>query len=298
MKFLLIRPAARVEDKPIISFPMTHPPLGLLYLGAVLEKEGYKVEILDYLVEEISFDKLKNSLNSSIAVGITFIDNFQLVNDISKKIRKITPKIPIIIGGSYCSFLPKQSLINIPNADISVIGEGEQVILDIANYLNGEKKLSDIHGIYYRKKSLIKQGKPPKIIKDLDSLPFPARHLVEKYEYGISPWYYKIMNNVTALISSRGCPFSCSFCSKYSNVIEDWRFRVRSAENVINELSEINKKYDSVMIVDDNFLADKKRANKIFDMILDSNIDMEIFIEGARVDTADKNLYKKMKNQE
>ncbi len=295
MKFLLIRPAARFEGKPIISFPMTHPPLGLLYLGAVLEQEGHKVEILDYLVENITREQLKISLKSSDAVGITFIDNFQLVADISKIIRKLNPRIPIIIGGSYCSFLPKDSLVKIPEADISVIGEGEQVILEIVNHLNGTKKLSDIHGIYYRTKKSIKSGKRPKIIKDLDTLPFPARHLVEKHEYGISPWHYKIMNNVTALISSRGCPFSCGFCSKYSNVIEDWKFRMRSAENVVNELIEINKKYNSVVIVDDNFLADKKRAYQIFDMILESNIDMEFFIEGARVDTADKKLYKKMK---
>jgi len=295
MKFLLIRPAARFQGKPIISFPMTHPPLGLLYIGAMLEQEGHKVEILDYLVEDIKREKLENSLKSSDAVGITFIDNFLLAADISKIIKELNPKIPIIVGGPYCTFLPKQALVNIPNADISVIGEGEYVILEIINFLNGTKKLSDVHGIYYRDKNLIKSAKPPHIIDNLDSLPFPARHLVEKCEYGISPWHYRIMKNVTALISSRGCPFNCRFCSKYGNSIKGWRFRMRSAENVVNEILEINKKYHSIAIVDDNFLADKKRAHKIFDMILESNIDMEFFIEGARVDTADKKLYMKMK---
>ncbi|KYK32462.1 MAG: hypothetical protein AYK22_09185 [Thermoplasmatales archaeon SG8-52-3] len=295
MKFLLIRPATRYQGKPKISFPMTHPPLGLLYIGAVLEKNGHKVEILDYLVEDVENEKLKKILKSSDAVGITFIDNYQLAFDISRTIKGFYPRIPIIIGGPYCTFLPKQSLENIPDADICVIGEGEKVILEIVEFLNGKKKRSDIHGIYYRDKNLIKSGKPPQIIEDLDTLPFPARHLVEKYEYGISPWYYRIMKNVTAVISSRGCPFQCRFCSKYGNSINNWKFRARSAENVVDEIKEINKKYNSVAIVDDNFLADKKRAHKIFDMILESNIDMEFFIEGARVDTADRNLYLKMK---
>jgi anaerobic magnesium-protoporphyrin IX monomethyl ester cyclase len=274
---------------------MSHPPLNLLYLGAVLVQEGHKVEILDYLAKNISIEQLENFLTSSDAVGITFIDNFKPAADISRTVKKINPKIPLIIGGSYCTFLPKQSLSNIPDADISVVGEGEQVILDIVKFLQGRKRLSDIHGIYYRDKNSIKSGRIPQVIDNLDALPFPARHLVEKYDYGISPWNYKLMENVTALISSRGCPFSCRFCAKYGNVIKDWKFRERSAENVVNEIQELDGKYRSVVIVDDNFLADKKRAHKIFDMLLESNIDIEFFVEGARVDTADRDLYLKMK---
>ena len=295
MKFLFIRPAFRYKGKTIIPFPMTHPPLGLLYLGAVLEQEGHKVEILDYLAKDISRKQLEKSLSTSNAVGITFVDNFIAAADISRTIKEIKPEIPLIIGGPYCTFLPKQSLLDIPDADICVIGEGEQVILDIVSFLQGRKNLSDIHGIYYRDKSSIKSGKTPQVIDNIEALPFPARHLVEKNNYGISPWNYQLMKNVTTLISSRGCPFNCSFCSKYNNAIKDWRFRKRSAENVVNEIQELNGKYQSVVIVDDNFLADKKRVHKIFDMLLENDTNIEFFIGGARVDTADKDLYLKMK---
>jgi len=97
------------------------------------------------------------------------------------------------------------------------------------------------------------------------------------------------------LISSKGCPFRCRFCSRYCQYIKEWGFRKRSAENVTKEIQGLNGKYKSVVIVDDNFLADKKRAHKIFDILLESDIDIDFLIHGARVDTAEKDLYLKMK---
>jgi anaerobic magnesium-protoporphyrin IX monomethyl ester cyclase len=295
MKLLFIRPGSRINGKPILPWPMTHPPLGLLYIGSVLEKEGHSVEILDHIYHDTLLKDFEKSINSSDAIGISFIDNCKPTADIAKLIKEINPKIPIVIGGSYCTFLPKQSLLDVPEADICVVGEGEQVFIDIIRYLKGQKKLKDISGIYYRQNKSIKQGKQPKVIEDLDSIPFPARKLVEKYDYGISPIGYKLKKNATAIITARGCPFNCRFCAKYSNAIKNWRFRQRSAKNVFEEIKEISQDYRSIMIVDDNLLADKKRAHEIFDLIIEEDINVEFFIEGARVDTADRKLYLKMK---
>lgn len=297
MKILLIRPGDREKIyRFFVCSPLSHPPLGLLYIGAALEKEGHKVEVLDYYAEDISREKLENSLKSSDAVGMmVYTNDYKPSLKISRLIKEINPDIPLIIGGPHCTFLQKQSLIDAPDADICVVGEGEEVILDIVKFLQGKMKLSDIHGIYYRDNNSIKSGKPLKVIDNLDNLPFPARHLVEKYDYGAFAFGYNIKKKVTSLISSKGCPFQCRFCSRYSNLIKDWSFRMRSAENVVNEILEINDKYRSIMVVDDNFLADKKRAHKIFDMLLESDIDLDFLIEGARVDTADKELYLKMK---
>ncbi|MCK4902137.1 MAG: cobalamin-dependent protein, partial [Thermoplasmatales archaeon] len=139
MKFLLLRPGNRekIHRFSIIS-PLTVPPLGLLYLGAVLERDGHKVELLDFYAEDISREQLKNSLMSSDAVGMmVYTDDFKLAVDISRMIKEINPEIPLIIGGPHCTFFQKRSLSNIPDADISVIGEGEQVILDIVRFLQG-----------------------------------------------------------------------------------------------------------------------------------------------------------------
>ncbi len=292
MKFLLIRPGNQKEDSKYVITP----PLGLLYLGAILENEGHNVEILDYYVKNISKGQLKNSLISSDVVGMTIqtID-FKSPNDISKMIKDLDSDMPLIIGGPHCTFVKDHSLKDIPLADISVIGEGEHVILDLAKFLQGKKNLSDIHGIYYRNNGLISSGKPVEVIEELDSLPFPARHLVEKYEYGNSPFGHPHKGNMTSLISSRGCPCRCRFCTRYANFIDGWGYRQRSAENIIREFAEIDEMYSLIYIVDDNFLADKKRAHEIFDGLIKMGKEIEIVIYGARVDSADKELYHKMK---
>ncbi|UCF49183.1 MAG: radical SAM protein [Thermoplasmatales archaeon] len=297
MKFLLIRPGDREKIyRFFICSPLSHPPLGLLYLGAALENNGHEVEVLDYYAEDVSREQLEKSLKSSDAVGMmVYTNDFKPSLNISRQIKEIDPKIPLIIGGPHCTFLQKQSLIDSPNANICVVGEGEEVILDIAKNIQGKKNLSDINGIYYRENKLIKSGKPLKVIENIDDIPFPARHLVDKYEYGAFAFGYNIKKKVTSLITSKGCPYQCRFCSRYSNLIKEWSFRKRSAENVVNEILEINDKYRSIMVVDDNFLADKKRAHKIFDMLLEADVDIDFLIEGARVDTAEKELYIKMK---
>ena len=296
MKFLLIRPGIEYYGEKSVSFsPLSHPPLGLLYLGSVLEQDGHKVEILDFYAEKFSIEKLKESLKNSDAVGISvYSNNYKSAEHLSKIIKKVNIDIPLIIGGPHCSFFPKKSLLDIPHADISVMGEGEYVILDIIQYLKGKKQLSNIHGIHYRENKSILPGKPVKVINNLDKLPYPARHLVEKYDYGTFLFGYKLKGKVTSIITSKGCSFQCRFCNRYGNLIKDWDFRKRSALDVFEEICQINEKYKSLIIVDDNFFSDIKRANNIFDMILDSKINLDILVE-ARVDIANKDLFLKMK---
>jgi anaerobic magnesium-protoporphyrin IX monomethyl ester cyclase len=297
MKFLLIKAGDQKNlDKFIMNAPSIGPPLGLLYLGAVLEKEGHKVEILDYYMENISREQLEKSLMSSNAVGMTIYSyDYIAAANISKMIKEIHAEIPLIIGGPHCTFFQKRALQDIPFADISIVGEGEKTILEIIDFLQGKKKLTDIHGIYYRDNGSVKSGKPIQINDNLDGLPFPARHLVDKYEYGDLPFGYHLKKKVTAIITSRECPFSCRFCSRYENIVKKISFRQRSAENVVKEIQELDGKYRSVLIVDDSFLADNKRAHKIFDMLLEIGTNIEFLIRGTRVDSADRELYKKMK---
>jgi len=294
MKFLLIQAGDQSKKQKLLTLA-TSPPLGLLYLGAILEQEGHKIEVLDYHMEDVSREKLKNSILSSDAVGMTiYTYDRNPAQDISKIVKELDPDIPLLIGGPHCIFHQKQSLSDFPTADISATGEGERIILDLAKYLQGKKKLADINGIYYRDNGAIMSGKPLEVLDDLDGIPFPARHLVEKYDYGELPFGYH-MKKMTAVITSRGCPFNCRFCSRYGNIISAFSFRQRSAENVLKEFEEISEKYRSINIVDENFLVDKKRAHKIFDGIIKMGIKVEIGIHGARVDAADEELYKKMK---
>lgn len=271
-----------------------YPPLGLLYIGRSLEDEGHYVEIIDFFTEEHPEEKLTKSLNSIDAVGIcVYTKAHTEAAQVAHTIKKINPDLPIIIGGPHCTFHPDKALLDISAADISVEGEGEQVIKEIIKALNGTKKLSELHGVYYRKNDEIKTGKPAKIIEDLDSIPFPARHLVDKYEYGKLNKLYFYKPKFTSMLTSRGCPFRCRFCTRHVTSMK--KYRKRSAENVVKELQEINDKYSSVVMVDDNFLEDKKRAYKIMNKIIEIGIDMELYVQCARVDSADRELYMKMK---
>lgn len=270
-----------------------NPPIGLLYVARALEDYGHKVEIIEYFLEDNPDKKIISSIASYDAVGIeTYTLGKEDTLHIAKQIKQCDESIPIIIGGPHCTFYPERALIDIPYANVSVCGEGEHVINHILESIINNKKLDSIPGLYYKKGDEIKKTKDPVVIKDLDSLPFPSRYLVDKYEYGKvnNVFFYK--PKTTAMLSSRGCPYRCRFCTRHVTTIRT--FRKRSVKNVLRELQKINEKYRSVFISDDNFFADKKRAELIFDDIIKMNLDLEIYLNG-RVDSADRILYEKMK---
>jgi anaerobic magnesium-protoporphyrin IX monomethyl ester cyclase len=299
MKFLLINAHQSIEivtstqTKKATKNPWAQP-LGLLYIASILEQEGHQVELIDLVAEDLPDDKIHSVLSGVDAVGIS-VDSFAYpdVASITRKIKQIDAHIPIIIGGPHCTFYPEKSLIDIPCADISVEGEGEETTRDLLNAFEGNKSFSDIAGIRYRNGKQICVGKPPHIITDLDSLPFPARHLVRKYDYGKFGNDYLYKPKFTSIATTRGCPFQCRFCTRH--IVGMNNFRKRSVGNIVSELAEINDEYGSVMMVDDNFLTDKKRVVELLDQIILQGMNIDIVIQGARVDTADEELYKKMK---
>jgi anaerobic magnesium-protoporphyrin IX monomethyl ester cyclase len=272
----------------------TFPPLGMLYMGSMLEQQGHTVELIDFQFESHPLKKVHGLLPSVDLVGIN-VDN--LCRDVQKviaaQVKQMDPSIPLVIGGPYCTVREKYSMQFIPQADICVVGEGEYAIVDIVNALLGKKKLSSIPGVFYRENNHIKTGKPVEIIKDLNKLPFPARHLVDKYKYGKIGKTYMYQPRVTLILTSRGCAFRCRFCIRH--VLTYKSFRQRSAQNVLNELLELNEHYGSVMIIDDNFLTDTKRAHDIMDQLIEHKTTIDLSIAGSRVDTADASLFKKMK---
>lgn len=299
MKFLLIRCSSeqlKPNRQDYLFSPSVYPPLGLEYIAAALEQENHNVEIIDLYKQNISDTQLKKLVTSSDSIGLhVCTDTYSYASQLSAQIKEMDSDIPILIGGPHCTFFKKNALSDIPTADICIVGEGELIIHEIVKYMKGKKELKKISGIFYREHNNIKNGKPLQIIQDLDFPYFPARHLVDKYEYGDFPGGYAFNKRFTSMETSRGCPFRCRFCARYGNVVEGFGFRQRSAEHVVKEIQEIDKKYGSVMIIDDNFLADTKRANKIMDQLIEMNTRIELLIMGARVDTAERKLYSKMK---
>ena len=239
MKFLLINAHQSIEiitptqKKKATKNPWAQP-LGLLYIAGVLEQEGHQVEIIDLVAEDITEEKIQRAMSGVDAVGIS-VDSFAYhdVVAITKHIKQIDAQIPIIIGGPHCTFYPEKSLLDIPYADISVEGEGEDAITDIIKGIEGVKPFSEIAGIRYRKDKEICVGKPPNIITDLDAIPFPARHLVNKYDYGKFGNDYLYRPKFTSLATTRGCPFQCRFCTRH--IVGMNNFRKRSVKSIVDE---------------------------------------------------------------
>lgn len=274
----------------------TLPPLGLMYIASVIEKLGHSVEIIDFRVFDYSDEFILKKIVRADFVGISvFTHSCKLAKQLASRIKELSDDILIIIGGPHCTFLKEKALEDIPEADIAVVLEGETVIKEIIKYLQGKRNISDIPGIYYKEGNLIKKGKPFEIVENLDLISFPARHLIDGSKYGKFPGYDLSKLNYTSMMTSRGCPFRCRFCTRYCNVFPRWGYRERSSDNVVKEFIELNDKYGFVTIIDDNFLSNTKRAHLIFDELIEHGTDIQIQIFGTRSDCADRVLFDKMK---
>jgi radical SAM superfamily enzyme YgiQ (UPF0313 family) len=266
----------------------------LLYIAKILESEGDEVNILDFSCDNFDKQKLSESVNNADVVGITVL-SFSIKNSIEMIdiIRTIKPEIKVIVGGPHCTLFPKK-VLNETKADICIQGDGEFVISDVKKAILGMISFCEISGIYYFENNEIKKGAPLKLIDDLDSIPFPSRNLIRKYNYGsqFNPHIKK--GEFTSIITSRGCPYNCKFCSRNSVSMKKYRFR--SVRNILDELIEISDEgYKYVAFVDDSFLSNKELSGELFDAIIKEKLKLNFIITAARVDSAEEELFKKMK---
>ena len=250
--------------------------------------------MLDFSSEPFSELKLISKVKKADVIGISLL-SFSIDNTkkIVKIARRVKPKIKIIIGGPHCTLFPEKAIVE-TDADICVQGDGEFIISKIKAALQNKTPLSKIPGILYKENGNILKGIPLKLIDDLDKVDFPFRQLANKYNYG-NQFNPKIKNGeFTSIITSRGCPFSCKFCSR--NSVSMKTYRSRSTDNIIEELKDIKKQgYKVVAFVDDSFLSNTVQSNELFDKIIKEDLKLNYIITAARVDSADEKLFKKMK---
>jgi anaerobic magnesium-protoporphyrin IX monomethyl ester cyclase len=295
MKLLLVFPPPEpsLTKKNQIFFGLS-PPLGLLYLAKILENQGNKVTILDFSAEPYQEQKLITALNQTDVVGMTILSpSLNQAKQLIHLVKQYRPDIPIIIGGPHCTLLQKQALKE-TGASIGVIGDGETVITDITKALGGTFDISEIPGVIFQTQQGIETGLTPLLIKDLNTIPFPARHLIQHLIYGREYNPSLRAGEFTAIITSRGCPFHCRFCSRGSIGMQ--QYRMRSIENIITELKEIKAQgYRHVAIADDCFPTNKKQAIALFEEIIKEKLGLSFSITATRVDVADVELYKKMR---
>jgi radical SAM superfamily enzyme YgiQ (UPF0313 family) len=301
MDVLLLNPYDENAVKNSLGF--ITPPLNLMYLAAALEKASFSVKILDDdLLQRgyFKFAELAAKLNPKI-IGVTATTStIKTSLNYLKEVKKLLPDSLTVIGGPHTTFVPFETLKNSQDLDLVVLGEGEETIVDLAKtYHRGENNrecLKKVKGIVYRdnnnwdkEKGDFKLTQPRPLIKDLDSLSFPARHLVPFESYGVSK------NQSGGIITSRGCVYSCGYCS--SSLIMGKKFRSRSPNNVVDEIEELVDNYNihDIAFMDDTFMLNKSRAHKIADEINARDLDVN-FVASSRVDMVNKNLLNKLRD--
>ena len=252
---------------PGLSFETTNVPLGLAWISAVLKRAGFTTRGYDLQVEGMDLPKLGNRIKQvqPKIVGVQFHGqvSFNYSMDVVKYVRQNFPGIPIVTGGQQATFRP-EPIIQEGGVDFLVPGEGEFVMLDLVKHLLGlsdAKPLEEIPSLMYRKNGAIVTHPRAPRIEGLDSIPLPDRDAFDWQKY--PQW---------VIMTSRGCPFRCAFCSSTSFWGNTVRFR--SAENVLAEMQQLVEKYKvtSFLILDDTFTLNKPRLEKICQGIIDRKL--------------------------
>ncbi len=277
------------------------PPLGLLSIGAVLEKEGVPVEIVPANVLGLDWKdieaKIRRDKPDIVGVTITTENRFQSFK-LVRLAKKVHPGCLTVLGGPHASMAAEDCLEHIPELDIVVRGEGEFTLLDICRGWDARpavEALRDIPGTVVRRDGRVVANPPRAPIMDLDGLPFPAFHLVpfEKYNFSFPVPGQGSLPAVN-IMTSRGCPFNCSFCATPIN----WgrQVRMRSPENVVREIELLKERYGIkvVFFFDDTFNASPKRADAICELMIERRLDV-FFKCDVRMDIMTRPLLEKMK---
>ncbi len=270
------------------------PPLGLLYLAAELVSAGYHVEVIDFNSEPYSKQYLGDILRETELVGLSALSyNCGHLGTVIQDIRDLAHDLPVMVGGPDITIRPRL----IEGADVCVAGEAEKTIVDIVDTMLRGGDLSRHAGTIYRdgSRSSVHWGRDPYVEKDLDSIQFPARHLLQSNgrSRGYTLLGRALSDKITIGITSRGCPFSCTFCAH--GALSYNMYRERSVENVVDELEVLNRQgYEVLGIVDDSFTLNRNRVVRIMEGILERKLRLYILVEG-RVDSVDEELLRLMR---
>ena len=293
MKILLVNPPIPHEIELYSTAGIVAPPMGLTYLAAVLEKYGYHVEILDAPVLSLSHEQIEEEIKKREPdiVGITATT--AMINSalqVAKTAKTVLPESIVVLGGIHVTFSYESTMRENPFVDIACIGEGEYTLLELVQTLEKEGDLKNVKGIVYRKNGELVKNQPRPLIENLDELPFPARHLLPMHKYKA----FGENMILGTILTSRGCPFNCIFCS--SSLLFGKKFRARSPKNVVDEVEQFQEAYKTryVEFVDDTFTFDRKRAEAICKEIIDRKLDTR-WVCSCRVDLIDKELMQTLK---
>jgi magnesium-protoporphyrin IX monomethyl ester (oxidative) cyclase len=297
--------------------------MGLGYIAAVIRKAGHEVSVLNCLTASIGegtslaqhpigSDFVRNGLTDNEilsriveakpdAVGVTcmFTSYFKDAHDTACLVKAYNPRIPVIFGGAHTSTFP-EVVMRDPNVDVAVVGEAELTIVEVLQRLQEGADLRGVQGVIHRYQGTVIREPPRPFIENLDDIPFPAWDLMERdvelARLAHVDNRFLMRPPAGFLLTSRGCPMECSFCSVKLTWSRHWR--ARSAKNVVDEMEWLQKQYGyrEFHFVDDNSSVSRSRMHAICDDILARKMDVRIATPtGIAIGTLDHEILVKMK---
>lgn len=297
MKVLLIAPPGKETIKSDLIHLIheergINPPIGLLYVATSIKTNSHHiVRMLDASVDKLSIEQIGDNIKEFAPdiIGMT-VSTFSLLEciDIARLARQIDPGIKIIVGGIHVYIYPRET-IELGCFDYGLLGEAENSIIQLLNKLEANEDTSSIKGLVYKENGDTRFTGMPELLTDLDSIPFPDRTLLPYKRYNS---IIAKANPITIMITSRGCPCKCIFCDRPHL---GKSFRVRSADNVVDEFEECSKLgIKEILVYDDTFTINKQRVKDICRNIIARKIKIYWGIR-ARVDTVDEEMLELLK---
>jgi len=282
MNILLIRPPRRNHW----DISLCVPPLGLAYVAAAARKAGHNVRILDAYAYRWSWDEFRRKMKTE-KVDVIGFSVMTPMKDITVRAVDIcrSSAAKIVVGGPHPTAVQHDVFDDMPSIDAAVSGEGEQVFVELLQWWENNEQGKVPDGVIVPDRKFTVATTP-----DINKLPYPARDLLpnEVYRY-----IFSTRRRVGTMITSRGCPFRCSFCDK---TVSGSRWRSRSASSVVDEMQEMVEDYgiEFINIYDDNFTLNRRRVVAICEEILQRGLVVHWKCEG-RVDAVDLELLSLMK---
>lgn len=267
------------------------PPIGLAYISAFLKREGISAKVVD--ASAFAWDRLskivRNYSPSIVGIACWTQERGQTFK-VAKLVREILPESKIILGGHHATAFPQNMFVQ-AYADAVVIGEGEVTTLELVRAMLDGKSLDTVKGIAYSEEGKVLLTEPRNFIIDLNSIPYPNYSDFDLDNYLGIP---EFKGRSASIMTSRGCPHKCVFCS--AGFFWERRWRARNPDNVIGEIEWLYHKYKvrNFSFFDDNFTVNKERAIAICRGIIDRKFDIN-WVASSHVTHIDEELLRWMR---